>query len=753
MKSVALPRAKLFAQCLKTSLLAVTTAFAVISTASAQSNITIIQVSDLHGNMLPHAGVIESYDGEDRYVTQGGGIAKVGTVVKQIRAANPNSLTLGVGDSIHGSAEVLFTMGDAIMPAFNALGLDAYTPGNWEFAYGPAVFRHRFVELCKNNSAWQNPPQVNPQCPPLPPNVRVMVDSDGIPGVTAANFPTLANNLYNGGPYPPAAPFWGKRPLAPYKVFDVDGVKIAVIGITSSIVPQQPPVFSRTFDFTQGVEELPGDIAAAKAEGAEIIVVMSELALPQNVQIGREFAEVDIILSAHSHEVTLGAILADADGYEVIAPGVELTPEQLDKVRKDGTIIVEAGEDLYVGKLDIDVTGGKLKNFYWEAIPVDDSVAEDPEIAALVHDQEKYFIDGPDFKTHTFLPAAYCGPFSQSNPCSADEDGVVRRGLRLTDPLDVVIGETDVLLHRHDALEGIMNNFIADAFYDTLAAAAKGARAEWANLDVLSMTNGFRFDTVILPAHLVPDGATYLDGRQPGEVTLRDLWSYFPVAAAMVAADYNGYVIEQNLDGILANVFHRNPYVQRGGWYLGLSNNIRQRVDVVRRPLSTSGWRIVDTKVNGKLIDHSKRYIIASCYGHTFALGRSCRSEGGANTLFFTLEDGDDYSSALGFVEPLAVEGLIDNKTPGSPIRRAAPDNYLHPVHALRRYLEQIGIITDANSGVGRVLHVNSREVDPLTKTYKLDPIENHHDHDAPAIVQTIEGEGPLFLERGVIPQ
>ena len=300
-------------------------AFAATDMANA-ADVTIIQVSDLHGNMLPHAGIIENADGTETVVTQGGGIAKVATVINDIRATSNSSLTLGVGDSIHGSAEVLFTMGDAIMPAFNALGLEAYTPGNWEFAYGPAVFRHRFTNVCKANpdlqkkSVHDDPTQFNPGlkalCPPIAGNMVAMTSADGVPGVTAAAFETLANNVYNGGPYPTAAPFYGDRPMKAYKVFEKDGVMIGVIGITAAIIPQQPPVFGRTFEFTQGVEELPADIAAAKADGAEIIVVMSELALPQNVQIGREFPEVDVVLSAHSHEITVGAILADADGFE-----------------------------------------------------------------------------------------------------------------------------------------------------------------------------------------------------------------------------------------------------------------------------------------------------------------------------------------------------------------------------------------------------------------------------------------------------
>lgn len=739
---------------------------------ASAADITLIQVSDLHGNLVPHAGVIEQWnpatgDVTERVVTQGGGVAKMATVIKGIRATSTASVTLGVGDSLHGSAEVLFTMGDAIMPAFNALGLDAYTPGNWEFAYGPAVFRNRFSNLCKANPNWQFPgPGGNPGpgtpgvlCPVIPPNARIMVDSDNQTGVVQAAFTTLAANLYNGGPYPLAAPFFNKRTLDAYKIIDRGGVKLAVIGITAAIIPQQPPVFGRTFRFTQGTEELPGLIDEIKSQGVDIIVIQSELGLPQNVQIGREFPDVDVILSAHSHELTVGAILADAQGFEMATPGVELTATQLARLQKGAAIIVEAGEDLYVGRLDLKISDHKVQNFTWQAVPVDDAVIEDAEVASLVNGQEKYFEQGPDFKPHSFLPFAFCnnyapGKFDPVERCGGDvQTRDVARGLRVTDPLDIVLGETEILLHRHEALEGAMNNVIADAFLHVLGDAAKAAGpAAWANMDVLSMTNGFRFDTVVLPADMVPAGAQFRDGREPGEVTHRDLWSYFPVAAALVASDYSGVTIEENLNNILANVFSPNPYIQRGGWYLGLSKNMSQKVDVVRLPGSTSGSRIIETRVDGKLMDPSKRYIIASCYGHTFPIGRSCRAEGGTNMLFANLNDGDVYDSGFTFVPPLASEGLINNHPgQGAVAARAAPDNYMHPVHALRMYMDYIGTITEAEYGHSagqRVHHVNAFKV--VNGDYEASEIPTS---PLPGIVQPIEGVGPGFLKRGVIVQ
>jgi len=92
---------------------------------------------------------------------------------------------------------------------------------------------------------------------------------------------------------------------------------------------------------------------------------------------------------------------------------------------------------------------------------------------------------------------------------------------------------------------------------------------------------------------------------------------------------------------------------------------------------------------------------------------------------------------------------LISNKAPifpyaYNPIFRTTPDDYVHPVHLVRRYLDSIGgAITDAQFGVGRVQHVDA------TSKF-LDPADLPHP-DMPGIIQPIEGSGPSFLERGIV--
>ncbi len=148
------------------------------SQAYAGKTVTLIEMGDLHGTLVPHAAVLKNNDGTERQVASAGGLARLKTVVDGIRADNPQAILLSTGDLTHGSAETMFTVGDAMMVAMNAFGIDVFTPGNWDFGYGPAVFRNHFAS--------------RPPFPTIPPNIRVMSKYIGcndipvIPGLTDA---------------------------------------------------------------------------------------------------------------------------------------------------------------------------------------------------------------------------------------------------------------------------------------------------------------------------------------------------------------------------------------------------------------------------------------------------------------------------------------------------------------------------------------------------------------------------------------
>ncbi|RDH82980.1 MAG: hypothetical protein DIZ80_12005 [endosymbiont of Galathealinum brachiosum] len=725
---------------LRKTLLSAAISFCAISSSAFADDdvVTLIEMGDLHGTLVPHAAVLKNLDGSEREVASSGGLARLKTVVNTIRADNSEAVLLSTGDLTHGSAETMFTVGDAMMVPMNAFGIDVYTPGNWDFGYGGAVFRNRFTSF-------------GPK-PTIPGNLRAMsghIGCDDVPviagltdeasgytcneitatapfptpegkGVIQASFPTVAANVYNAAPLPTF--LHGKPVLPPFKMLNRNGTQIAVIGLTASIVPQQADAFNIGLRFTQGIEELPGIIEQVKSLGAELIVVQSELGLPQNIKIAQTFEDIDVMYSAHTHEVTLGALLVTEKKITRTTPGESLSRGELRQLSNGAAIVVETNRDMYVGRLDLEMNHGDVVDFDWEAIPVDESIAEDPAMAELVAAMEEDFIAGEDglVKRHSFLPGGFLNPSTQ--------------GLQLVDDLDTVVGYTDTLLLRHHVLEDTLNNFLADAILDVTNTVPDVRDVPgWENGVDISMANGFRFGNAVLPG---------------SEITLRDLYTWFPIAPAVNIADFAGQSIEGSLNTILGAVFNRNVFMQRGGWYLGLAN-MEQTIDLKNRPFSSSSGRIVQTKIGGMPLDPGKRYVFASCYGHGNALDHVCRTGGGANHKFFQLADADDYSSDITLSEPVNKVGIIT----GPVVKQVAPNNYLHPVHALRRYLDSLtdNTVTEAQfgTGQGRVTTVDSKNPGNLPQAESEQIGQPGNTPDA-SFVQPPFGAGPDFFSGSI---
>lgn len=708
------------------------------SAGNYNEHITLIEMGDLHGTLVPHAAIMKNTDGSEYRAASAGGLARLKTVVDDIRADNPDAILLSTGDLTHGSAEAMFTVGDAMMIPMNAFGIDVYTPGNWDFGYGAAVFRNRFTTF-------------GPK-PTIPGNIRTMsayISCEDVPviagltdaasgysctentatapfptpaglGVIKANFPTVAANLYNAAPLPEG--LHGSPVLPAYQMLERNGTKVAVIGITASIVPQQADTFNITFRFTQGVDELPGLIETVKDLGAEVIVVQSELGLSQNIKIAQNFKDIDVMYSAHTHEVTLGALLVSKNKVTRTTPGEALSWHERFQLARGAAIVVETNRDMYVGRLDLEMRRGRISNFSWEAIPVDESVAEDPAMAELVAAMEEDFVAGADNTVvrHAFMPGGFINP--------------AVRGLQLVDDLDTVVGYTDTLLLRHHVLEDTLNNFIADGILSVADNVADVRSVPgWENGVDISMANGFRFGNAVLPG---------------SPITLRDLYTWFPIAPAVNIADFSGQSIQNSLNTILGAVFDRNVFMQRGGWYLGLAG-MEQKIDLKNRPFSSSGSRVVETKIGGQPLDPGKRYVFASCYGHGNPLDEVCRTSGGANHKFFQLADADDYTSAITLAEPVNSEGVII----GATVKQVAPDNFLHPVHALRRYLDSLpdNTVTNAQFGVGqgRVVTVDSKNPGnlPQSESEQIGQPDNTPDV---TFVQPPYGAGPKFFKGSI---
>jgi len=448
-----------------------------VSRRGGTGTVTLIHIGDVHGHLVSRP---DALGGADRRV---GGLARVATVVERIRRSREGrTLLVNVGDALQGSAEALFTSGQAVIDAMAPLRIDAYVPGNWDYVYGI----DRFVETFADRGSRR----------PLAP------------------WPTLASNLYyatpDAGMRSPYVDVTGERVLPPFVVREVDGVRVGIIGITTTRGPRALGREStRGFTFTAGDAELPALVARLRArERVDVVVVASELELANNVRIAESTRGIDVMLSADMHELTREPIVAST-----------------------GTVIVEEGQDgSAVGELTLSVQGGVVAGWKWRLHEVTDSLPEQPQVARIVAAARRPFVTGKAFDRRL------------ENPIN---------GTRLGGPIDEVVGYTRAALHRSNpagdsmpaVLEGSSHDFLGDALRERTGA------------DV-ALVRGFRFGTHV----------------RPGPITREDLYHFLPIGSQVAVADgVPGRVIWRQLESSLQGALDADPRQWTGGWFVGIS--------------------------------------------------------------------------------------------------------------------------------------------------------------------------------------
>ena len=296
--------------------------------------VILIHTGDIHGHLVPRPNLRSDSTGRLE-----GGVARIATVIEQIRRAHARkTLYVNTGDTLQGSAEALFTRGQAMIDVLNLLKPDFHAPGNWDYLYGPQRFLQTFVGT--------------DTAPPLAP------------------WNALAANLYYGDKHPKA----GQRVLPPYKVVTVNGVRIGVLGMTTKrAIAIVGPGATADFKFTSGETELPQFIDILRnQEKVDLIVMIAELELAHSIAITERHPGVDVVLSADMHEETRKPI-----------------------VNRSGTILVEEGQDgTMVGELRLNVIGGKLRNWAWKPHLITDKIRENPQVAAKIAAVRAPFLTG-----------------------------------------------------------------------------------------------------------------------------------------------------------------------------------------------------------------------------------------------------------------------------------------------------------------------------------------------------------------------
>lgn len=511
--------------------------FALLCTLNARANpatITFLHFNDLHAHLTSHPDLVADGPRKTKIVLRGG-LARAATLIKRIRRENPNSILMNIGDTYHGGVEALFTNGNAIVDPVNALGIDVGVPGNWDYAYGPIVSRLRYADLGRIEMGMLT--QVNNMMTPTG-------------KIKRPNFPNLAANVNF------SRPFWkaGKNFLPPTLMKDVGGVRVGFIGISSDIVPRMHPMLAIGLSFLQGEDnyrDLVNRYAKTlHADGAQIVVVMSELGLQKNYRLAQiiEPGAVDVFFSAHTHEAVFTPLTSAS-----------------------GALVVEAGNDGYVGRMDITVDKGKVTTRQWKLQAVDKTLPEDPDMKNLVlAARAPFLVAHPNMK----MPMAM-------------QDQVLDK------PINTVVGYVKGALDRRNALESTFNA----AFVEALR---KRAGTQ------VSITPGFRMDSVIAePGVLFEDNTV-----TKGAITIEDVYRFFPVSYTISTGNVSAERLKEIMEEGLDNIFSPQVFVQSGGWFEGFGG-LLSTVDLSQ----AKGARVrsLVLKDNGHALTGKEKLTVTGC--------------------------------------------------------------------------------------------------------------------------------------------
>jgi len=237
-----------------------------------------------------------------------GGISHMKTVIDHIKKSRgeSNVLLLDSGDTWQGTAVALKSRGEAIVDAQNYLGVDVMV-GHWEFTYG----KERVKELIKKFKG---------------------------------DF--ISQNIIDNDPF---SEEFEELIFPPYTIKKVGGAKIGVIGqsfpFTSTANPKR---FTKGWSFglrhntlQEYVDEL------RKEKRVDCVVVLSHDGFSVDQELAKRVRGIDFILSGHTHD-----------------------PSPKPIVVNDTVILIAGSHGKYIGRLDIDIKKGRVKDYNFKLIPI-----------------------------------------------------------------------------------------------------------------------------------------------------------------------------------------------------------------------------------------------------------------------------------------------------------------------------------------------------------------------------------------------
>jgi 5'-nucleotidase / UDP-sugar diphosphatase len=279
-------------------------------------SLTVLHTNDHHGRFWKNS------DGEY-------GMAARKTLIDRIRQevslAGGHTLLLDGGDVNTGVPESDLQNAMPDFKGMDMLGYDAMAVGNHEFDKPLAVLRSQ----------------------------RAMV-----------KFPMLAANIYEDG----------QRMFEPYKVFDIDGLRVGVMGLTTEDTRKMvSPENIKGIEFRSVIAEARKVVPELRSK-ADVVIAATHMGHYENgnhgtqaegdVEMARAVPGIDLVVGGHTQNPV--CMKAENTLDRAYVPGADCQPD-----RQNGAWIVQAHEwGKYVGRADFQYRNGELKLVKYALIPV-----------------------------------------------------------------------------------------------------------------------------------------------------------------------------------------------------------------------------------------------------------------------------------------------------------------------------------------------------------------------------------------------
>ena len=179
-----------------------------------------------------------------------------------------------------------------------------------------------------------------------------------------AQFPMLSANIYEGG----------ERKFVPYKIFNLGGVRVGVMGLTTEDTYKMVhPDNVKNIEFRSVIAEAAKVVPELRAK-ADVVIAATHMGhyedgkhgtqAPGDVQMARAVKGIDLVVGGHTQNPA--CMKAENVLDRAYVPGTECKPD-----RQNGTWIVQAHEwGKYVGRADFEYRNGEFKLVKYALIPV-----------------------------------------------------------------------------------------------------------------------------------------------------------------------------------------------------------------------------------------------------------------------------------------------------------------------------------------------------------------------------------------------